>query len=543
MKKFSIFTVIIFVSTLLISPSDAADQNKYSWPPDYNGFTEISSGKVLGYSFSIFDDFTQGAGSMEGHSFISVMGKMQPLCTGLTDPICINEIENNKGQWWMNVSLAPCKDLNQESACIETIRLEDSPGIYRDLTFKKMIPGNYWPENKKIGLPEGGAPSLWIDPKETNPDKGFLVSVGGAMGTGSQGSAASSIKVQSLQASIAPYETLKDGNSNGLSIEMTNGVRKFMGHSQPYCIWADTGECGVQGEFPKDANLQMVLHLPNDVATWLLGRMREPVISIKNISNSVSRVEISGTAVEIPMISDKVKIEDATPDITKLFNTGYFEVNPGYQGRNFASSYENTFEVFNLFKGQLSNNAKLMLPRWSIRSIQSVTREFSQCKIPGKFQGVVTTNAAIYQGSPPAFDGESFDYKVAGVHNTPSGEVFKGSYDLALEADFARCLYKFTSAPIRASVSITNEEGVSNVATTSFTEKNGWLKLSANGFTFSSPKINIKLEQDKSIQVPAAVATTTKKNTRWVMITCKKKSSVLKISGKSPLCPAGYKKQ
>jgi hypothetical protein len=176
------------------------------------------------------------------------------------------------------------------------------------------------------------------------------------------------------------------------------------------------------------------------------------------------------------------------------------------------------------------------------------TPDFSRCASasPGKFQGVVTTNSSIYQGAPPTFDGDSFDYKLAGVHNKPNGEAFQGSYDLVLESKFSRCLYKFSSAPIKASVSITNADGNSNIATSTFTEKDGWMKLSANGFTFSSPKITVKLEQDKVVETAKPTPTptaTTKPTVKATTISCVKGKVTKKVTAVAPKCPAGYKKK
>ena len=172
------------------------------------------------------------------------------------------------------------------------------------------------------------------------------------------------------------------------------------------------------------------------------------------------------------------------------------------------------------------------------------TPEFFECAnaSPGKFQGVVTTNASIYQGAPPTFDGDSFDYKLAGVHNKTNGDVFQGSYDLILDSKFARCLYKFSSAPIKASVSITNADGNSNVATSTFTEKDGWMKLSANGFTFSTPKITVKLSQEKAVVTPTPSATSTPA-AKKITITCVKGKTIKKVIAVAPKCPAGYKKK
>jgi hypothetical protein len=85
-----------------------------------------------------------------------------------------------------------------------------------------------------------------------------------------------------------------------------------------------------------------------------------------------------------------------------------------------------------------------------------------------------------------------------------------------------------TSAPISASVSVTEGSGVDNVATTSVTDVSGWLHLGAYGFTFSDPTISVRLTQ------AAAMSTTT-------TITCAKGTNVKRVTGVSPKCPAGYK--
>ena len=552
-RLFSVAFVITLITTLATSPSSALDQYKYVWPPTMNS-VEQQQGPVLGYGVSILDDFTQGPGAAEAFSFISVAGNMQPICTGFKDPVCVGEIKAGRGNWWANIALAPCKSVNQLSACIEIVRIQDPTGTYRNLKLKKIIPGNTWPADSAIGLPEGSAPGLWVDPKETNPNKGYLVSASSGFAPDSDNSKVTEVILYSFQSSISPYEMIVEPNTRGQSVTLQNGVRKITGGAGAHCIWADTGECGVQTEFTPETRLQLVLHIPTYVSSWLLGRMRDPEIAVERLSNTgnilkdISRVTVSADSVEIPLISAKVNLSDMNTAQKKYFTDPEKNMgNPdfpnnlhGYVGAGTASSYELAFEMYELMKKQWPENAQVMYPRWSVRSLTGNAPEFARCAeaSPGKFQGVVTTNASIYQGEPPSFDGESFDYKVAGVHNKTNGEVFKGSYDLVLDSKFARCLYKFTSAPIKASVSITNTDGNTSVATSTFIEKNGWIKLSANGFTFSSPKISIKLSQEKS-----GTTTTTSPTTKKSTITCVKGMVVKKVSAVSPKCPAGYKKK
>jgi hypothetical protein len=112
--------------------------------------------------------------------------------------------------------------------------------------------------------------------------------------------------------------------------------------------------------------------------------------------------------------------------------------------------------------------------------------------------GIVTTNAAVYYGRAPEFRNGFLNYEVAGMHYLPGGlELSQGSYDLVMRSDLARCLYGFSNAPLSASVSVVNNKGQRSFATTVVSEKNGWLKMAAYGFTFSKKVIKVKITKAK----------------------------------------------
>jgi hypothetical protein len=129
------------------------------------------------------------------------------------------------------------------------------------------------------------------------------------------------------------------------------------------------------------------------------------------------------------------------------------------------------------------------------------------------------------------------DYKVASPHFKSDGiQTNTGSYDLVLNSEVARCIYGFTKAPVSANISIENSSGENKIATTSVTEKDGFLRLAAYGFGFSSPKIKIKLTQDKAVE-----STGTSKTTAAIKkITCKSGSKTRSVSGAAPKCPTGW---
>jgi hypothetical protein len=131
-----------------------------------------------------------------------------------------------------------------------------------------------------------------------------------------------------------------------------------------------------------------------------------------------------------------------------------------------------------------------------------------------------------YAGNAPQLKRGFLDYKVAGFHYLPNGEEAIGSYDLIMKSEVARCLYGLSKAPVSATITISGE-GDKNIATTVLREKNGWLKLGAYGFTFSSKTIKVKLTQ--------------KKQTTITCVAPGKKAK--KSTGANPKCPKGYKKK
>jgi hypothetical protein len=184
---------------------------------------------------------------------------------------------------------------------------------------------------------------------------------------------------------------------------------------------------------------------------------------------------------------------------------------------------------------------------WSVSSTTWTSQ--NQCLADSKrVLGIVTTNAMGYDGTAPKFEDGTLNYRVAGLHHGPDGKSLNlGTYDLLLRSDAARCLYGFSSAPVSASVSITSGDGSQNVATTVVTEKDGWLKLQAAGFTFSEKTIRLKITQEGSQVTPTPTASPTPKVTpaapKKTTIQCVKGKVVKKITAVKPKCPKGYKKR
>jgi hypothetical protein len=140
--------------------------------------------------------------------------------------------------------------------------------------------------------------------------------------------------------------------------------------------------------------------------------------------------------------------------------------------------------------------------------------------------GIVTTNSMIYNGGIPQFRNGFLNYEVAGLHYQPDGITkVQGSYDLVLRSEVARCLYGFSRAPLSATISVIGE-GDRSIATTVVSEKNGWLKLAAYGFTFSKKTIRAKITKAKP--------------TRIACVSVAEESKARKIRAVNPKCPKGF---
>jgi hypothetical protein len=162
----------------------------------------------------------------------------------------------------------------------------------------------------------------------------------------------------------------------------------------------------------------------------------------------------------------------------------------------------------------------------------------------------VTTNATGYVSGPPVFNKEeqTLDYKVIGPHYLADGKEFKGTYDLTIDADFARCLYGFSRAPIGATVSVISSDGQAQVATVVVSQRDKWIHLGAYGFGFSSPTLKVKFTQEAVVE-PTPTATPTATSTpsakpvaaKKTTITCVKGKSTKKVTAVKPKCPSGFK--
>jgi hypothetical protein len=298
----------------------------------------------------------------------------------------------------------------------------------------------------------------------------------------------------------------------------------------------------------------MSVQLAQKVSGWFHGRIALPQIEITPKGNG-QIINIEADPVKISTLDFTIPNAQIPESVRKII---FSDADWGLQGdirgdsiKTMLNGLSNpqTMQIMNDMLPTIGDKATQTIQYWSYRALNTWNNpEVQKCsKSRDELGGVVTTNALTYGDGPPTYnkDTGSLEYKVASPHFEANGSVASGTYDLAINSAVARCIYGFSSAPIQAEISITSSDGEKKVATTIVNEKNGWLYLSAKGFTFSSPTINVKLSQEKVAApapsaTPVATVTVAKKS---VTITCVKGKTTKKVSGTSPKCPTGYKKK
>ena len=326
--------------------------------------------------------------------------------------------------------------------------------------------------------------------------------------------------------------------------------------NQDICYVVDEGNCYVRRDFKEETRLKISLTVPKEISGWLFGRMKNTGIALKPISENASRLEVEGTSAIAPnLIVSKTKAE-----VLKHEKFVAFTKANGYNGGEdvfsrlrspgsmaMGGSQVNAFWAYDVWGEDLKAYSGpdplfALSTVWNFGSIDSNQISGACANGKNKFLGMVTTNAPIYESDPPILKDGFLQYRVAGPHFTADQQtLFRGVYDLNLDSEFARCIYGFSTAPISATISVTNSDGGNQeISTEVMSEKDGWIHLGAYNFHFSAPTVRVKFTQEVANTVPVTKVTQKAVAQQQKKINCQKGKVKKQISGTK--CPAGYKK-
>ena len=515
-----------------------------------------------------------------------------PTCTSLEDSKC------SSGNVSFQAVIPFCKD-SKDLNCTLDFGTIDASGKKASGVFSRYFPlkaQNEYVGNSAYKLPSGVAGSLFTIPQAPH-DGGntYFLSV---LLQGS-GTSLSSISLQDFTIRMYPVKLENNnyncggecneygfvkvpkgvtGNPTGKDTWLVSGPG-VQGNN--FCVADSTKEglCAQRYAFPADIRYYVTVKMQQIPSGWMHGRMSDPEIQIKKEAD-YSTIEITANPVAVPAIYKMYNYPQMPEELKSQYDikTGAYKnsdrfkndpLNAAPGGRTAENDDPLKRNVINkidasapwgmdelkLWLPFLNDQATALLSYWSVRTLSTSEREGSNACFTDKenVTGIVTTNSTQYSAGPPSFNKAeaTLEYKVGAPHYGTDKSVFKGSYDLVMRSDVARCVYGFSKAPINATIAITSADGTPQVATTVMGEKNGWVYLQAKNFEFSTPVIKAKLTQEPE-PTPAPTVTptptptpsvtakaTAKKNT----ISCIKGKVTKKVTGVNPKCPNGYKKK
>jgi len=581
-------TVVLGISGFTASASDVPDEQWHVSTAQWQTLQSSSFHSIaIVDQLPIFDTFSHlWAENLQSADW------SRRQCTSTSDSDCVNP-----QQYSYESILPPCKD-SSDVDCIESINAVDasgnsSSGVFKQFNLDKQ-PNNFT-SAPELNIPQNSNPSIW-DIKSAPHSNGtsYLVDVGLKGSVDSHGKATIQ---QSLFANVVPVSVHTHALTNIPSCwhkdpSQTQAVHndffctgsegEYVSSTEPRCAAASgtNGDCFSPEPFPAGFKFSLKIRLKSEPIGWIHGRISSPSISIVKGTTGSTLMTVEASPVIVPIFFTDGAWSALTPKVKQWWQTDFakFMVAPGNEGAGTASGSnpENpsqnipnevifmnphpygdfSMSTIKTLSSEVADKSVAAPSTWSFHTLEDLgLGGTNPCIATGSgLKGIVTTNSTAYAAGAPTFENGNLDYKVASLHYLKDGSVFHGTYDLIMRSDVARCLYKFTSAPISATISVLSEDGSSQVTSTSVNEKSGWLYLSANGFTFSSPTVKVKLTQEASAPVaspspsstPVAQASTSPvapKVPAKSTITCVKGKTTKTVTAVKPTCPAGYKKK
>lgn len=565
-KKITAFSAILALSIGLTLPAGAVDIPDEQWSLPTSGVAQASEnqGILIQENLQIAENTSVLGGNLGTANDQSQIR----YCSSVTDEFC-----SVAKSMFFDAILPKCTSDN-ETNCIASMSAISASGEEKTGTYARNFPDagfTDFPAATSKNLPQGSSPSLWKIPGLLNgggTDE-YLVNFTLRGGVGNQqdkfGFYSYSSFISPVTIKTGRYGRFQKKDSRGKDPVTCVQLALACGPEMLYrsaddtkiCASVEEGACAAKQSFPSGYRFKIKVRLSTSPTGWIHGRIKSPEVQISKASSGIE-LSISGEPVVVPVIG-LTQPYASLPENMRTFYKPQSGLSYGEQGptgrRNQLSmpapDRQNTFNEYALWNEYIKDKANASPGFWTARSLDAEANSAQCFKDSSKFVGVVTTNAMMYSGGPPSFNKElgTLEYKVGSPHLTSKGEVFKGSYDLQISSEVARCLYNFTSAPIQASISVVNETGENSVATTVVNEKDGWLRMAAYGFTFSNPTVKVKLIQEVAAPKPAASATPTPSpvaspaTAKKSSITCVKGKTTKKVTAVNPKCPTGYKKK
>jgi len=290
-----------------------------------------------------------------------------------------------------------------------------------------------------------------------------------------------------------------------------------------------SGYCYRPVSLPTNLRLRVSAYLGKRISElqgWFDGRIAEPNIDFGVATAGTVTVEGAPIPVNYARTSIIPKgdpLYDVSPEV---------EAMQGASGTGGIYTPMDGISSFVHFASKIPLAAAARNTVWRVSSWNQAG-SLGKCQSAPGVKGIVLTNATTYASAPPSLDPQSgsLNFQVASTHLNPDNSLSQGDYTLFLQDGLAKCIWGETVNG-SATVSVVDEDGKSDPATTSMSVSNGWVIFHAAGFHYSAPTIQVKLTPAITYSVKTVTCVKTAKG--------KVTTKVIKLGQK---CPAGFTKK
>jgi len=573
MKKVSLLAIALVLSLLPQQMGFAATEDE-QWP--------IPNEVALGHHSVLIGEQSGGFGSYS--QLTTQYDKGNFLCKSVVDEHC------SKGWFYDYNAVFPVCEKASQVNCIEGLTGKNDLGEVKNAIFDQYTYVNHpnmYVGDLASGVPMAGAPSIWKLPGLPHAGGDEYAVIGGLDGLYHKTDA--NYRYEDFYLSLSPVsrksgiwagtdingfenysKCIQKTNPNGQGYLACGGGAQEFGNFKCAVKTNQNGDCYLQRPFPVNARFEIKVRLAKEPISWLHGRMLNPLIEISSGTSGGVNLTVEAGSVKVPTFYYGNQYSALDSDIKKYWDQCLPARTCGFSTRISGSDFPNekngnlrnvqdyaesfgdrALSLISTFAKAASEKSVAVPSFWSLRSLtkNEMTRANGCFSAGSGIKGIVTTNSTTYSEGPPTFIDGSLRYKVASAHFNPDGSEFKGTYNLVIRSDVARCLYKFSAAPLSATIEVVSDNGQPSIATTVFGERKGWVELAAYNFGFSAPTVRVKLSQEvEAVVTPSPSPTPTpsasaKPAVKTATITCVKGKSSKKVTAVKPKCPAGFKKK
>jgi hypothetical protein len=287
---------------------------------------------------------------------------------------------------------------------------------------------------------------------------------------------------------------------------------------------------------------------------WFYGRIFQPEIKSTVVSAEESVVQIIGSPIVTHLAQGSITFSQyeaiqtsnssAIPKVNPAASVQFFGATYGFAN---SSGAMNAWRLLGSYMNARAVRSNSVFSFNSIKNSNLLTDYYPQgCQASASTDGVVTTNATMYNPAPPSYEASdgSLNFEVGSPHLDAAGEVIQGFYSLVVSAKLAKCIWGSDLTNSKATVSIVNESGTAQVTTSVLQLINDFYYFHISGFTYSTKKISIRVAPVATVPTPSPSASpipTNQSKPTVKNITCVKGKVRKYISGTKPVCPPGYK--